>query len=127
MPRNKVLFACMFLFGLATCDNAYYKQGENLYKSNCSSCHMDDGSGLSNFIPPLNLTSSKDTVMLGELVCVISKGINNPDSILQMPPHPQLTDIEITNLINFLLNDMSKKNQFINLDQTKSYLSQCDD
>ena len=95
--------------------------------ANCAACHMDDGSGVSKFIPALDMTQSKDTVILSELVCIIAKGINNPDSILQMPAHPELTDIEITNVINYLLNDMSKIDQTINLAKTKSYLSQCID
>ena len=78
-----------------------------MYKSYCANCHMDTGEGLGALIPPINgveyLAKNHD-----RLPCLVRYGLQ--DSIVvngksyaeQMPPADKLSDIDITNVLNYV-------------------------
>lgn len=102
------LVSLFFIFLLFSCDAPHpYQQGEILYVNFCSNCHMTDGSGLQNLIPPLNnkeyLKGKNDII-----ACAIVKGVKGEIQIAgktyntEMEPIMALNDIEITNVINYI-------------------------
>ncbi len=97
--------ACFALMG--SCTYQPYEQGRQLYLRQCASCHMDDGSGLEQLIPPLR--QSHFLLKSGaELACLIRLGTK--DSLLlngkwfygDMPANDKLNTTEITNILNYL-------------------------
>src|SRR5437899_10512109 len=85
--NNKIVYSILTISALiiviVSCSNPkeikekqYYTEGMYLYKNHCQSCHMEDGKGLGDLIPPLAkadfLLKNKD-----RLSCIIRKGINN--------------------------------------------------
>jgi len=79
-------------------------EGRKLYLQNCANCHGIEGQGLRRVIPPV-----KDADFLikypEKSICIIKHGANTPmivndvEFIQKMPDNPQLTDLEIAELI----------------------------
>ncbi len=86
---------------------------------------MKDGSGLAALIPPLDsarLTLSDPA----KLVCLIRKGLPiNTFTGQQMPSNTVLTDVEMTNLINFLGVKYGLSPQTIMVAEVKKMLAGC--
>jgi len=85
---------------------------------------MDDGSGISHLVPKLFLEKS-DISKLDSLPCWIRNGIYNPDSVFQMIAMPDMSSIDITNIINYIANDLNDLSSTITLDETETILSGC--
>lgn len=114
-----------------SCGDSTYSQGQSLYKSKCANCHMEDGTGLAGLIPPLAntdfLLENKD-----QIACYIRKGLKDPvlvngDLYTQqvMPAIPSLTDVEITNITNYILTAWGNKGEIMTLDEVKKHLDKC--
>lgn len=92
---------------IGSCDVKTYEHGEILYQNFCANCHMDDGSGLEGIIPPL---AGADFLGIysEQLPCIIRKGlkgeivVNGRTYRTEMAGIPQLTEFEITNVINYI-------------------------
>ncbi len=100
--------AMLVLFVSNACQNENpYTQGKILYENFCSNCHMDDGTGLINIIPPL---AGADYLQINQdkLPCIIRAGmkgnvvVNGKIYSTEMPGVPQLTEFEVTNVINYI-------------------------
>lgn len=95
-----LVFACF-----QACSESPYMQGKRLYTANCQNCHMNDGSGLANLIPPLNSSIKLGT---NEMICVIINGIQDTirkDStflVKEMPSYKNLSATEISNIVNYV-------------------------
>jgi mono/diheme cytochrome c family protein len=112
IKSNFLLFA-LGLMAFSSCDDTY-SQGERIYTALCANCHMDDGSGLNQLIPPLKgslyLTGQKQG-----LVCVIRQGFRADSlglTLKYMPAHPKMTDVEMTNLVNYLSRSFGNEKYF---------------
>lgn len=91
---------------------------------------MENGQGLSQLIPSLEnssyLKENQDV-----LPCIIRYGIlstvaDDSDEVqLSMPAHPQLNDIEVLNICNYINNAWGNKVEQINMTQMKSKLARC--
>lgn len=123
-----LLFIGTFLF--TNCEQAPYQQGEILYVNFCSNCHMTDGEGLQNLIPPVN---NGDYLRnnTSRIACAIRKGVegeiimdgrkfNNP-----MEAIPQLNDVEITNVINYMLYTWGETDKYVSNQEVKDILAIC--
>jgi len=102
-----ILAVLLGLFIFTQCDTQNYRQGERLYKSHCANCHMEDGQGLKSLIPPLaNASYLKD--YKETIPCIIRNGIKGPIFVndrtydQEMVGIPQLNDVEINNIINYI-------------------------
>jgi mono/diheme cytochrome c family protein len=93
---------------------ASIERGQIVYKAQCLACHQSDGGGVPNMNPPL----IKTTWVLGDkkkLVSVVMKGLNDPIVIEDeefhnpMPPHTQLTDQQIADVLTFVRNNFGNK------------------
>ena len=113
--RNKLIRAYLFLFittGFIVKNSSCkeknpYIQGKIMYENFCENCHMEDGSGLVEVIPPLaGADYLKNNPNL--LPCIIRNGMNGELQVngktynTEMPGTPQLTEFEITNIINYI-------------------------
>lgn len=112
------------------CEPNTFQEGERLYKAQCANCHMDDGIGLSALIPPIAgsdyLQTNRD-----RLPCILRYGLN--DTIIvngrqyaeMMPGVATLTDIQVTNLLNFINNSWGNQNGLYRLEEVRATLEAC--
>jgi mono/diheme cytochrome c family protein len=114
------------LIGMLSCHESPYMQGKRLYDANCQSCHMEDGNGLSQLIPPITKSRLLGSNALG---CVIIQGIQDTirqgDSYLEknMPSFQKLSTAELTNLVNYINHRWStdfKETTIIQMEKTVS-------
>ena len=83
-------------------------QGQRIYETKCANCHMPSGEGLLGNIPPL-AGSSWLRQRRGELACVVRYGQRGPIEVNGMTYDgvmagiPELSDTEITNVLNYVL------------------------
>ncbi len=107
----------LLVFAIFLLTNSTPLHGNEKYKSLCSSCHQISGNGVEGVFPPLvgwanRLASTKEGREY--LIQVVSFGLNEEievngvSYIGYMPPNPQLTNLEIANLLNYILKDLSK-------------------
>ena len=128
---NAFLWVCVGLCCvLGGCEDATYRAGERLYKANCANCHMDTGAGLGALIPPLAnadyLAQHRDA-----LPCVLRHGL--ADSIVvngrayaeKMPGVPQLSEVAITNILNYINHSWGNQNPPYRLDEVRELLQRC--
>lgn len=123
--RSKLIALLSILaFANTSCLDHQYVHGKRAYIKHCSSCHMDDGSGIGEVVPALDLDIHK-VRQLGYIQCMIRNGVENQEAIFKMIPNQDISDIDITNVINYILNDLNKLDTVVNLDQTKEALLEC--
>ena len=123
--KSKLLLFALGLLSISSCDDTY-SQGQRIYTALCANCHMDDGSGLNQLIPPLKgslyLTGQKQG-----LVCVIRQGFRADSlglTLKYMPAHPKMTDVEMTNLVNYLSTSFGNQKHW-QLKEVKTQLQSC--
>lgn len=88
------------------------KRGEAIYKTSCIACHQADGAGAEGVFPPLDgsdwlARNPKHAIMvvikgLAGKITVSGKKFNGA-----MPGHPQLSDQEVTDVLNFSRNNFT--------------------
>jgi hypothetical protein len=91
---------------------------------------MDDGTGLQGVIPPL---AHADYVAQnqGKLACIIRYGMEGEvvvnDTIYnqEMAGIPQLTDFEITNIINYINHSWGNDYNYMQYADVKKALEEC--
>ncbi|MCB9356168.1 MAG: cytochrome c [Saprospiraceae bacterium] len=130
--RKKGSYSAIFpiILFLASCQTNPYREGERLYKNTCANCHMDQGEGLRGLIPPLR---NADYLHLHreKLPCVLKYGLTDTISVNgqtyteQMPGVPTLTEIQITNILNYINNSWGNQNAPYSLEDTRRMLEKC--
>ncbi len=105
----------------------YAIQGKMLYEQFCANCHQNNGEGLGRLIPPLN---QADYMLndVGNTVKIIKYGlkgeivVNGITYNQAMPGNPQLTDLEIAQLVTYLYNIWGSNRGVIDANQVRGYL-----
>ncbi len=126
---NRVLFATAAGLLLLTCcdlSTQVYKEGKSIYERQCSSCHGNNQEGFGKLYPSLT-DASKFSVPFEKIPCLIRLGsgaVNPEDRLIAMPAFPELTEVEITNVLNFL-NSVHWKLPAFHLKHTSQWLLQC--
>lgn len=121
------LFLLLIFTGVIACQGNPYRQGGYLYELKCSSCHMQDGSGLGANIPSLvdaGLFKNPDRI-----VCVIYHGLEGRDSTstsLAMPPNKSLTPTEIANVINYMQFEWKLNAEPVSESWVKNTIENCE-
>ncbi len=128
--------ALPLLFSLITllipaCDDNPYKQGQGLYATQCANCHMEDGTGLEGAIPPLAGADYVEEDPL-RMACIIRYGQN--DTIVVngrtysqvMPGNDQLTEFQITNIINYVNHAWGNDYGIVKLEEVRALLEECE-
>ena len=107
-----------------------YADGKKLFKIHCANCHMEDGTGLEALYPPLQGADYLQSLG-SSLACVIQNGIQNPIQVngviyeQAMPANEQLSEVEITNICNYVLSEWSDNGTYVSLEQVKDVLKAC--
>lgn len=125
------IFALLIIVFLTDCETRKpFWQGEILYTNFCVNCHMEDGTGLRGLIPPL---AGADYVKADpvRMACIIRYGmegevvVNDTTYNQAMPGVPQLTDFEITNVINYINQAWGNDYGYVKFEDVKAALEQC--
>lgn len=113
------------------CEREPYPHGKILYENFCMNCHMDNGSGLEGLIPPL-VAADFVQDQVAATACIIRNGETEPIIVngrryaQPMPGSPQLSDFEITNIINYIRHAWSNDYGFVTLAEVRSALEDCE-
>lgn len=127
-----VLFGMIYLvFTQTACQSEPFKQGKILYTNFCANCHMDDGSGLEGIYPPL---ANADYIAEDPLkmVCIIRNGmegeivVNGKTYNQPMEGIPQLTEFEISNIINYINQAWGNEYGFVKMGNIRTQLENCE-
>jgi mono/diheme cytochrome c family protein len=114
------------------CESHPYQQGEILYNNFCANCHMENGAGLGQLIPTL-VQSDYLKNNQSALACIIRKGlegeiiVNGKSYNQAMPGVPQLNDVEITNVINYINHAWENDYPIMQLQDVQKALEGCID
>lgn len=125
--KSSFLFTSFSIFLIFSgCNHQKFPQGQRIYSARCSNCHMPDGNGLGKLIPSLH----NDNLALNSqhVVCTILNGIN-ADSLGQtisvMPAFPDMTAVEMTNLINYLTSEFWKSGEVSKISNITQLVNDC--
>lgn len=125
-----ILLLSAFVFSFQDCQPNQHQEGERLYQKNCANCHMENGEGLNALIPPLT-----DSVFLDKnrdrLPCILRYGLK--DSIVvngivyseEMKGVAALTDIHITNILNYIDHTWGRNQKPFQLEEVQQMLDKC--
>lgn len=98
--------------------------GKVIYARQCLACHQADGLGASNMNPPLNgkdVSGDKD-----KLIEIVIKGLATHQEIdgntyqNVMPPHPEMKDKEIADVLTYIRNSFGNKASSVKASEVKS-------
>jgi mono/diheme cytochrome c family protein len=107
---------------------ANYEAGKKVYTQVCMSCHMMDGKGIAG----MNPTLVKTEWVTGEkkrLINIILKGQSEPitidgeEYVIPMPAQPQLTDVQIADVLTYVRNSFGNKASAITPAEVKAVRS----
>lgn len=122
-----ILMILAFIFESCGVDNS---KGSVLFNRNCANCHGQQAEGFKNLYPEIN-EESRINKNLDYLPCIIRYGIhehhplNNQKYSLSMFGNDQLSDIDITNIRNYVVKKFLKKSDYKSLNQVQLVLGNC--
>lgn len=107
------------------------EQGKMVYEKHCSGCHMEKGQGLANLIPPIRASDwiAKNPA---QIACIIRHGqkgaiqVNGKTYNQPMQANTKLSEVEIYNVVNYLLSNFGNKIPKRSLEEIKTDLESCD-
>jgi len=106
--KIRIAFLVFASLLILACNQSPFEQGRVLYENYCSSCHMSDGSGLKTIYPAL-----KDNPILlndeANVPCLIRNGHKGNLLSADMPAYPKMTEVQISNIMNFINHTINKK------------------
>ena len=142
--RFKIALGIAFLMAIVGCGNKeksassiqgiqdlktkqYAIHGKTLYKNLCANCHQTDGSGLGKVIPPL---AGSDYMKedIGRTIRIIKFGLEGDIMVngitynQPMPPNPQLTHLEISEVATYIYNVWGHREGLIPVETVREYL-----
>ena len=125
MRSEHIAFLLAGILIFIACQANPYRQGKDIYNSQCAGCHSEDGSGLANLIPALDSTKL-NLMEPQELVCLIRNGLPF-DSLTrqQMPANKVISEVEMTNLINYLGSRYIGSLQVVRVEEVQEMYSAC--
>ena len=126
----QLFFLILLLFSAACTNDQPYLEGKVLYENHCSSCHGKNGEGLELLIPQLKNSDMMLKAGSG-VACWIRNGmngkiwVNGKEFEGEMPRNKILSNVEITNVVNYIQNAWGNKHRFITLEEINSTLDKC--
>ena len=100
------------------------KRGEEVYATNCSSCHMPNGEGLEGAFPPVAKTDYvKDHKRAINIILEGQEGeitVNGKKYNVPMAALSHLSDQQVADVLNYIRNSWSNKNPMIKATQVKA-------
>jgi mono/diheme cytochrome c family protein len=98
--------------------------GKVIYTRQCLACHQADGLGAPGMNPPLD---GKDVSGdKGKLIEIVIKGLATHQEIdgnkyqNVMPPHPEMTDTDIADVLTYIRNSFGNKASSVKAPEVKS-------
>lgn len=122
------LICCLFAWH---CERNSHATGERIYQQNCANCHMDNGQGLGELMPTL-VGADYIKNNRNALPCMIRHGlqdtivVNGKTYAEKMPGMPHLSDIQITNVLNYINNSWGNQYGAYRLDEVRQLLEKCE-
>jgi mono/diheme cytochrome c family protein len=107
----------------------YITEGILIYKNNCANCHQNKGEGVAALYPPI--AGSDYLVNKNEVYCLIRYGqqgsivVNGKTYNRPMPPQPQLSDLEVAELITYIYSEWGGEKKLFDVKQIAPILDQC--
>ena len=116
---------------LSACFTDRQNEGQRLYVTHCASCHGEQGEGLRRLMPPL---AGSDYLRRHReaLPCLIRKGqqgrivVNGVTYDQVMPAHDDLTDSQITNILNYIHTAWGNQGAKHTIGEVSRLLEACD-
>ena len=101
------------------------KRGQEVFNTTCKNCHQENGQGMPGVYPPL---AKSDFLMQDtkRAIGIVVNGIdgeifvNGKKYNLDMPAHTQLSDQQVTDVLNFVRNSWGNKGKAITPAQVKA-------
>ena len=108
----------------------YMVAGKEIFKTYCVACHQSEGQGLAKLYPPL---AGSDYLLanLDKAVCGVRNGqfdpitVNGVEYNQIMPGIPNLTDLEIAEVITYVSNSWGNDAGLIDVKQASKWLEDC--
>jgi mono/diheme cytochrome c family protein len=105
--------------------------GEVAYENYCASCHGNDGKGVGELVPPV-YQSSLLKENPDQLACIIIYGMQGPvevNGVIYNQPmlglEGQISEMELTNLVNFLLQEWNDVEERQTINDNGKNLENC--
>lgn len=101
-----------------------------LYEKLCADCHGKDGEGLAGLYPPLAMSDYIQKEKLN-IACIIRHGaqdtivVNGVSYLQPMPAFKKITEVEITNLVNYIGSHWGNSLPNYKLEDIKKQLKTC--
>jgi mono/diheme cytochrome c family protein len=100
------------------------KRGQEVFNTTCILCHKENGQGQPGVYPPLANSDFllKDTK---RAIGIVVNGLDGEITVngkiynLDMPAQKQLTDQQVTDVLNFVRNSWGNKSKAITVNQVK--------
>ena len=134
--KNTLKFGIPFLmaaFGLIwACKTDTYENGAALYKSQCANCHMENGVGLGELIPPI---AQSDYIKNNRalLACILQKGLSKTIVVngkvyseQPMPANDKLKSADIANILNYICTNFGNSQPIFTIDEVNKLLDHCE-
>lgn len=107
----------------------YFTNGKKLYTQHCSNCHMPNGEGLGQLIPPLK---KSDYLLsdIGRAASIIVNGqqgpviVNGVEYNQPMPANLKLNPTEVTEILTYISNAWGNEYGGVALETVKNALNQ---
>ena len=94
---------------------ASIERGQNVYLINCLACHQVDGGGVPHLNAPLDGATAVKGNDKAKLIRIVLKGMTDRIEIdgesysNNMAPHPELTDLQIADVLTYVRNSWTNK------------------
>lgn len=107
----------------------YITEGILVYNNNCANCHQKKGEGLAALYPPLaksDFLADKNAV-----ICLLRYGQQGPITVngkaynRPMPPQPQLSDLEVAELVTYIYNEWGNETKLTDVKKVTPVLEKC--
>ncbi len=131
MHYFKIVLFTGALFIFSACERSPYQDGARIYKSYCANCHMDTGEGLGALIPSL-ISADYLTKNHDQLACIVRYGLRDSIQVNgkiyaeEMPAADKLSDIDITNVLNYVNTHLGNQNPLLTLEEVRARLDKCE-
>jgi cytochrome c553 len=86
---------------------------------------MPDGSGVGDLYPALSTLGSEYDYSL--ISCYIVNGKKSENSVLEMVAIKGLSDVQMSNIINYIRSEMNQLEGEVSIVQVRTQLSDCTD
>lgn len=100
-------------------------RGKTIYLQRCMACHQVDGSGVPRLNPPLDGASTVKGNDKFKLIRIVIKGMTERVEIdgeyydNNMSANPDLTDVQIADVLNYIRNSWSNKASVVTTAEVK--------